>query len=432
VVRAAGVALGCSDNVFDEILDFGDENATESGDAMEIEMETPMPPKIILEWYEKATPVMSLLQQNPKSVPVKRRLDDINNNIKEKNKEEEQNDTSIWLIDYTTISKFYQDVRPFIKRYKENPNNQEAIKGAQGLESDLNAFLDKYRYPRAWTFNDKFLMRKTMEEKKKRKEGPTAAGKASATEQQRESSSATSEAWRPGLTKKGEKIVGVLPKEVKNKLADDEDEETTAIDGFFLVEKKGERNPMVFEDVDTIGKEAAKAYLQLPGHRDIRTAKCQPSTADKRGFLRIKAIAVKPHYRTDTDKVYPHIAIWAEYEGDTFKATNRTVFRTIWGHEPADRMVEDFYIDRALKIPWKKRVNRHQEKRFDEETVWAPRSRQRSRSRTESPERWGSGSTSSSASYLSDEGLARLGGVEDRMAQFERMFQQLNILPKRR
>jgi len=99
VVRTARQELRCSESVFKDVLDFGNENTntteSQSGDPMEIDIATPMPGKIILNQHIEATPLISQLQKNPKSFSIKKQLNAINNNIKKKNKKKEQKDTNI-------------------------------------------------------------------------------------------------------------------------------------------------------------------------------------------------------------------------------------------------------------------------------------------------------------------------------------------------
>jgi hypothetical protein len=286
----------------------------------------------------------------------------------------------LWLVDYKAISKYYQDVRPFVDRLKGDANDQEALDGARGLEKELNGYLNKYHYPGVWTFKEELLTQAAINEKTKaakkkmkdnmdearnrrkeeRERKKAAAGKGS-TEQPEKSSSTVSgkeqEDWRPGLTTKGEKIYGMQPYERTSKVT----QEKSMDQCFFLVEKKGKQkgqNSMVFEDSERIGPKATHGYLkQLPeGERvDIRTEKYEYSTADKMGFVEIDDIAVKPGY---SSRVYPAISIRVKYEDGSYKYPNRTVFRKIWGSARADRMIEDFYNDKELTIPWEKRAKR--------------------------------------------------------------------------
>ncbi|KAH7111874.1 hypothetical protein B0J11DRAFT_598581 [Dendryphion nanum] len=439
MIRTAGDELGCREDVYQEVLDFGDEDPDasddDSGSQMDgLEMESPKPTKIVLGWYEEATPLMDQLQQNPKSFSVRKKLDAINDKIKKKNEEEEQKDTSMWLLDYKAISKFYQDVGPLVGRLKGNPNDQEALDGAKGIEKELNEYLNKNHYPGAWTFKQDLLMQEAVKEKtveakqrmkndleekrkrriEERKREKAAEKGSTGTEQPKKASSAVSTDWRPGLTTKGEEIYAMQPYERTSK--------TTG------------ENSMVFEDAETIGPRATDGYLkQLPeGERvDIRTEKYEYSTADKMGFVEIDDIAVKPGY---SSRVYPAICIRVKYDNGMYKYPNRTVFRKIWGSARADRMIEDFYNDKGLRIPWEKRAKRPRagesvkvvESVEETTSARATERPQRGRTTSRSPERRRSSSVSSSASFLSDEGLERLGGIEDRMDKFEKMFENLS------
>ncbi|KAH7108746.1 hypothetical protein B0J11DRAFT_602136 [Dendryphion nanum] len=457
MIRTAGDELGCREGVYQEVLDFGDENSDalddDSGSEMDgLEMESPKPTKIVLGWYEEATPLMDQLQQNPKSFSVRKKLDAINDKIKKKNEEEEQNDTSMWLLDYKAISKFYQEVGPFVDRLRGNPNDQEALDGAKGVEKELNEYLNKNHYPGAWTFKQDLLMQeavkeKTMEAKQmkndieekrnrrmeERKREKAAEKGATGTEQPKKSSPAISIDWRPGLTTKGEEMYAMQPYERTSKVT----QQKSMDQCFFLIEKKGKTkggNSMVFEDAETIGPKATDGYLkQLPESErvDIRTEKYKHSTADKMGFVEIDDIAVKPGY---SSRVYPAICIRVKYDTGMYKYPNRTVFRKIWGSARADRMIEDFYNDKGLTIPWEKRAKRPRaggsvkvvESVEETTSARATERPRRGRTTSRSPERRRSSSVSSSASFLSDEGLERLGGIEDRMDKFEKMFENLS------
>ncbi|KAH7111073.1 hypothetical protein B0J11DRAFT_512249 [Dendryphion nanum] len=430
MIRTAGDELGCREDVYQEVLDFGDKNTDalddDSGSEMDgLEMESPKPTKIVLGWYEEATPLMDQLQQNPKSFSVRKKLDAINDKIKKKNEDEEQKDTS--------GSSITRQFRNFIK------TSAQALDGAKRVEKELNEYLNKNHYPGAWTFKQDLLMQEAVKEKTEeakqrmkndmeeernrriaeRNRKKAAEKGATGTEQPKKSSPAMSIDWRPGLT--------------TNKVT----QQKSMDQCFFLIEKKGKtkgENSMVFEDAETIGPKATEGYLkQLPESErvDIRTEKYEYSTADKMGFVEIDDIAVKPGY---SSRVYPAICIRVKYDNGLYKYPNRTVFRKIWGSARADRMIEDFYNDKGLTIPWEKRAKRPRagesvkivESVEETASARATERLRRGRTTSRSPERRRSSSVSSSASFLSDEGLERLGGIEDRMDKFEKMFENLS------
>jgi hypothetical protein len=458
VVQAAGNELGCREAVYQDVLDIGDEDPDapddDSGSPMEgIEVQNSRPDKLILGLYEEATPFMDQLQQNPKSFSTRKKLELINGKIKKKNTDEEQENTDVWIIDYKTISEFYQQVRPLVDRVKENPSDQEAVEGAKEVEKDFNNYLDKNQYLGAWRFKQDLLMQeavrsKTEEAKKRMKNDLDAKTKTmmekrekekmadnglASTEKPNDSSTAVSTVWRPGLTAKGEQIYAMQPYERTNKVT----QEKCIHQCFFLIAKKGNKkgkNSMVFEDSEAIGPKATDGYLkQLPeaDRVDIRTEKYTYSTADKMDFVEIDDIAVKPGY---SSKVYPAICARVKYENGTYKYHNRTVLRMIWGSARADRMIEDFYHHNELTVPWKKRAKRAVtaesvdvvESTEDTNAAQATERLGRGRTPSRSPERNRSSSVSSSASHLSEEGLKRLGGIEDRMDKFEKMFEILS------
>jgi len=239
--------------------------------------------------------------------------------------------------------------------------------------------------------------------------------------------------WRPGLTEKGETIMAMAPTETTDVVGN-----PVMTRCLFLVEKKGEKNPIAFEDAADVGEKAARGYLeQLPKTEriDIRSKMNSYSPKDRKGFFRIKGVAAK---EGDNPDRYPDCAVWVEYEDGSYKFPNRTGCRAIWKTK-ADRMIEDFFLDNGLEIPWLKKAKRPYQTDVlqsrstrasssrTRETPWRARSPERGRS-SRSPDRRRSSSTSSSASYLSDEGLERLEGIEDRMTNFESKLEKMFMM----
>ena len=389
VLRNAGLELGCSESVFEDVINYVsedhsiDDESSESG-MSGVEYQLPTPSKIILRWYEESTTLMHQLKQNPKSHSVKKKLDAINARIKEKNEEEGQKDPKLWFIQYKDIAAYYQDAKAITASVKE----------------DLDNFLARHHYPRSWTL-----------EVVQHQEGTPAQNTQQPQPSQNISNNQTTlPVWKPGLTGKGERILGMQPN-----TRTDVDDNSCLIKCTFLVEKKGQKNPMAFEDSGRIGKKASQGYRnQLPEReqRDVRTTKY--TSSDQEGFVRIKAVAAK---RGTSRKIYPYCCVWAEHEGTDDKIVNRTAFRKIWGSEEADRMIEDFYNEHKLAIPWEKRAKRPERQRS---------SRRKRRASIVSVASSTTGSTYSSgdsvASFISNARSERAQGIEDRMASLERLI----------
>jgi hypothetical protein len=348
VVQTAGTELGCDEKVFQEVLEYGDEASTSGEDSMDgIEQGIPKPSKIIEAFYNEATKHVGSLQQNPKSPSAKKKLKAINDKIREQNEKEDQPNKDQWLIEYEKIIEFYTELRSLVARLKKNPNDQDASQKGTEKERELQEFITKHHYPN-WDIVNEWVQ--PHQEKEKRKENPTenTAPKTSP------STTATTAEWKPGLTKKGERILGMAPTEITSKVTG----ETCMVKCNFLIEKEGEKNPLAVESSLDIGKKATIGYLQeLPESKrnDLRCKNNNYNYSDQDGYVKIKGVAWIPN---DKPKIYPQCWVWVEYSDGSGKFPNRSGFQKIWGSDEADRRIEDFFIDNGLEIPWLKRAKR--------------------------------------------------------------------------
>jgi hypothetical protein len=189
----------------------------------------------------------------------------------------------------------------------------------------------------------------------------------------------------------------------------------------FLVEKRGEKNPIVFEDAVQIGEKAAQGYLkELPKAErvDMRYKKNAYSTKDQKGFLGIYGVTPE---EGENPRIFPSIGLVAKYDHG-WKAMNRSSFRDIWKSK-ADRMIEDFFLSNELDIPWMKEAKRPGCSQYPEYRNGPDRSRssehpERGRNSNAPGRRRGS-SVRSTTSYFSDEGSERLEAVEKRLEGME-------------
>jgi hypothetical protein len=156
--------------------------------------------------------------------------------------------------------------------------------------------------------------------------------------------------------------------------------------------------------------------------RDLRINKKKYTTADQEGFIRIKAIHAKDGYASTC---FPDTTIWAEYEeGIEDKVLKRSSFRQIWGSHTADRMIEDFCIDKDLRMPWQKKAKRTGTSRLAAIAERGRGSRDENRRRALSTTSYIS--LDSSASYLTDEGIQRVEEVENRMRSLEKLMARVD------
>ncbi|KAF2181553.1 hypothetical protein K469DRAFT_692021 [Zopfia rhizophila CBS 207.26] len=63
--------------------------------------------------------------------------------------------------------------------------------------------------------------------------------------------------WKPGLTEKGERMLAMAPIETTDVLRN-----PIITRCLFLIEKKGQRNPIAFKDAADVREKAARGYLK--------------------------------------------------------------------------------------------------------------------------------------------------------------------------
>lgn len=222
------------------------------------------------------------------------------------------------------------------------------------------------------------------------------------------------------MTMKGERILGMSPVE-----RTDVDGNSHVLKCRFYVEKKDQRNPIACEDSGRIGQKASHAYrhdLPLSEQKDLRIDKHKYTSADQEGFRRIKAVHAKDGYSAN---VYPETTIWAEYENPIDdKLLKRTGLRQIWGSHEADRMIEDFYIDNTLEIPWEKRAKRVGRTRSERGRRSGYENRRRTRSTSPIDSDLDNDSEASDATW--EPVVAhQISAVDQRMTKLEEMFRGL-------
>ncbi|CAI6342331.1 unnamed protein product [Periconia digitata] len=456
VIKAAE-ALNCKEDWIKEVKEWdgagSDGDSDSDTDEMEAEYEVPAITPKTVKMYQEATAHIAHLQKKPKSKTASKQLEAINNRIKEMNGIDGVEPIDQWTIDYRGLAEYYSEALPFIRKIKKNPDDVEAKQKVDEINQKLDEFIKKRKYL-DWRVHPEVVLSEEAEAAKptpkKNTEKPAPTNEpakptptnepatpipnkepAAAKTNEANASSKTAAEWRPGLTEKGERILAMAPTETEDVLGN-----PVMTRCSFLVEKKGQENPIAFEDAADIGEQASKGYLQdLPEAErvDIRSKKNNYSPKDRKGFVQMKGVAYK---ESTSANRFPVCAVWIEYEDGSSKFVNRSGCRAIWKSK-ADRMIEDVFIDKQLEIPWEKRAKRPNQAKVppkhpakarnlrSEDAPWRTQSPRRGRS-FGSPERGRSRSTSSSASYLSDEGLERLDGIEERMSKFEQMFMKMD------
>lgn len=196
----------------------------------------------------------------------------------------------------------------------------------------------------------------------------------------------------------------------------------------FVVEKKGEKNGIAFEDTVEIGERATKGYLEdLPeaDRVDIRCKAKKYTINDRKGFRRIVGVTA---VESENPRIFPPIAVGAEYDDGRVDVMNRTGWRDIWKSK-ADIMIEHFFESNELDIPWAKRAKRpgcsqYSEPHNDSGQFRSFRHLDRGGD-SEAPIKRRSSSVRSTASYLSEAGLERLEAVEMKLKNLSGMEERL-------
>lgn len=440
--------MNCSEDWIEDLREWdgagNDDDSDGDPDAMQAEYEVPAITRKTENMYQEATRHIAHLQKRPGSQAAPQELEKINNRIKKMNEDDGVEPVDQWTIDYQGLAGYYSEALPFIRKIKKNPADDEAKHKIDEINHRLDEFIKKHKYL-DWKIYPQVVLSEQAEAEKpnltKKQAKPNSAKEpatpipdkepAAAKTKKADASSKTAVEWRPGLTEKGERILAMAPTETEDVLGN-----SVMTRCSFLVEKKGQKNPIAFEDAADIGEQASKGYLQdLPEAKriDIRSKKNNYSPRDRKGFVQMKGVAYK---EVTSANRFPVCAVWLEYEDGSSKFVNRSGCREIWKSK-ADRMIEDVFIDKQLEIPWEKRAKRPNQAKAlpkhsarvrglrNEDVPWRTQSPRRGRS-SRSPERGRSRSTSSSASYLSDEGLERLDGIEERMSKFEQMFMKMD------
>jgi hypothetical protein len=236
-----------------------------------------------------------------------------------------------------------------------------------------------------------------------------------------EQSSTVLDQWRPGLTEKCEKIFAMAPHTTHDAFGNE-----TVLRCKYVVEKPGQRNPIVFEDIYEVGLEAANAYWDLPEDKrvDIRTKNNSYSPNDRKGYIGIYGVTPEP---SNSNVRFSNIAIVAEWN-DGFRSMNRTGWRAIWKSK-ADLMIEDFFSEQRLEIPWAKpakrpgqaRLTGHRETRLLlESDSRTERSSHRDRPRSISRHDRRRSLSRNSIKSLSDGGAERLEAMKTQMKAIDK------------
>ncbi|KAK5203646.1 hypothetical protein LTR41_010673 [Exophiala xenobiotica] len=475
MVCDAGRALGCSESLLEDVNNWegmGESDDEDGGGMDGLEREVPWPTEFVENIYQEATEYINYLQAFPRLASIHKKIKTFNDRIRAQNREDGK-DLNQWVIDYKSLADYYTEADSVIPEYEKDKTNQELIDKAMAFRSRVDAFLTKNHYPN-WEVTN--ANRQLRNRPKMSKETPSASASSSAqapqppvsatstvqvpkpqgsvpspqittpttvsttgtgqsigatilkkkssiAPQSKASPSVKTGTWRPGMTERGERILAMAPTESKDATG-----KPRIMRCRFVVEKKGEKNGIAFEDTVEIGERATKGYLEdLPeaDRVDIRCKAKKYTINDRKGFRRIVGVTA---VESENPRIFPPIAVGAEYDDGRVDVMNRTGWRDIWKSK-ADIMIEHFFESNELDIPWAKRAKRpgcsqYSEPHNDSGQFRSFRHLDRGGD-SEAPIKRRSSSVRSTASYLSEAGLERLEAVEMKLKNLSGMEERL-------
>jgi len=264
--------------------------------------------------------------ENPDDAVAKTALDNLNMKI-EKNNQNTMHDgpQDDFTIRYGLFIGNFQIARKSLDVLKEHPQDAEALKRIEKINRILTKINKRYDYPAEW------IIKPTLKTK--------------------------TEAWRPGLTRKGEPILAYR---------------TIGGDGHgnprgyqFVVQTGTKDNPLYdLRSGGEIGRKAADGYRNMGKDKIVRLGEADKkySRKDADAFQKILGVASKPiETKTiGTGFQYPVASIYVLCRRTTEDGVKewrdfvfRQTLRRMLGKTDADEEIKEYYENRNLRPPWK-------------------------------------------------------------------------------
>jgi hypothetical protein len=334
----------------------GDDSGSEDDDDdddEEEEEEEMKPDAFRLGLYREATPWVSKLLANNQDRSAKSALEGLNKQIKKQNKKEKINEGEL-LINLNVLRAIGIEAGVAAKALKEDPNNERAKELQQKAEKQLGTTIRTNHYPPEWLnclpWNDKKEKKeKSPKKDNDKKEENTSAGQDGDTDmpdvdssdekkQKKGNSLTRKHEWKPGETRKGERILGWRP----FYRTDRKTGEVVYHGCQFVIEKKGQPNPVALISGASAGRRATDAYRSLPEEEqnDIRHSEKKYTYKDAGKFDRIIGFASKP----SESRRKNGYALYSFADGSE-ELLSLTALRNVFGEVDADNEVEEFYED---------------------------------------------------------------------------------------
>ena len=149
---------GSSEPSTDENAEFaenahGDEDQDDGSDRMDLaEDGVPKPDNLRKQIYEKATPHLGKLMENPKDAGATSELNKLNKQIKEQNLKDKlpKKDLENFLIQVPTFAANFDMAKGYYESLQKDPADDIAREKLTNINNILDQLNDRHGYPRTW------------------------------------------------------------------------------------------------------------------------------------------------------------------------------------------------------------------------------------------------------------------------------------------
>ena len=149
---------GSSEPSTDENAEFaenahGDEDQDDGSDRMDLaEDEVPKPDNLRKQIYEKATPHLGKLMENPKDAGATSELNKLNKQIKEQNLKDKlpKKDLENFLIQVPTFAANFEMAKGYYESLQKDPADDIAREKLTNINNILDQLNERHGYPRTW------------------------------------------------------------------------------------------------------------------------------------------------------------------------------------------------------------------------------------------------------------------------------------------
>ncbi|KAH7418755.1 hypothetical protein BKA64DRAFT_554761, partial [Cadophora sp. MPI-SDFR-AT-0126] len=304
-----------------------DSGSDSSGDDSEEDEEELRPDSFRLGIYKEATPWVRKLLADPRDSSTKAKIESLNKRITKQNKKDGFTKGE-FLIGINVLRAIGMEAGVAVKSLKKDPNSKRAKELQEKLEKQFEKTIRINSYPREWL---DFLPWSRKDKGKRH----TRIRK-----------------WEPGETRKGEKILGWRPF-----YKTDRKKKEQLYNGCqFVIEKKGQPNPIALVSGEEVGRRVVDAYRDLPEEEqnDIRYSEKRYTYEDVEMFDELLGFACKPfNTKTEGSRAYYPVgyALYSFTDGSR-DLVSRECMRQVFGKTDADNQIAEFYEDIGETPPW--------------------------------------------------------------------------------